>query len=65
MNGVGGFAAVVLVDQHRVLCDVMARRVPGKQHRAEDACLPVMSAPNTMVAWVSRGTGRPYGSDTQ
>lgn len=30
VNGVGGLPAVVLMDQHRVLCDVMACRVPGK-----------------------------------
>lgn len=29
VNGVGGFPAVVLMDQHGVLCDVMARSIPG------------------------------------
>lgn len=56
VNGVGGFPAVVLMDQHRVLCDVMACSIPGKQNMAEDACLHVTSTPNTMVAGVSRGT---------
>lgn len=31
VNGVGGFPAVVLMDQHRVLCNVMACSVPGKR----------------------------------
>lgn len=30
VNGVGGLPAVVLVDQHRVLCDVMACSVPAE-----------------------------------
>ena len=30
VNGVGGLAAVVLVDEHRVFCDVEAGGVPGR-----------------------------------
>lgn len=32
VDGVGGLPAVVLVDQHGVLCDVVARGVPGDRH---------------------------------
>ena len=55
VDGVGGLSAVVLMDQHRVLCDVMACSVPVKRNTAVDSCLYVTSISNTTVAWVSLG----------
>lgn len=40
MNGVGGLAAVVLMDEHRVFCDVKAGGVPvrkdGRREKSVD-----------------------------
>lgn len=60
VNGVGGFPAVVLMDQHGVLCDVMARSIPGKWNTVVDSCLRATSIPNRTVAWVSLGTQHPW-----
>lgn len=50
VNRVGGFPAVVLMDQHRVLCDVMACSIPGKWNTAVASSLHVTSILNMTVA---------------
>lgn len=59
VNGAGSFPTVVLMDQHGVLCNIMAGSIPRQWNTVVDSHLHVTSIPSPMVARVSQCTWHP------